>query len=224
MGYYIDLKNITINAYRNKLESAYLPPSRMILKDQLDERFEYFQSIGIENTQELIQTLKKKGKIEELQKVEHFSDDYLKILLRELNSILPKPNKINEFPRISSDAVIELEKLGIKNTLKLYDKIKTKQSRKELTKTTGISESIILELAKLTDLSRIKWVGVKFARMLLDLGFDSVEKASKADPNLLHIQINKISKEKNFYKGHIGLNDIKIFVEAAKEVPITIEY
>ena len=37
MGYYIDIEKIAIDDYRIKLASAYLPPSRMILKDKLDE-------------------------------------------------------------------------------------------------------------------------------------------------------------------------------------------
>jgi hypothetical protein len=42
MGYYIDFEKVTIDEYRLKLESAYLPPSRMMLKDKLDERFGFF--------------------------------------------------------------------------------------------------------------------------------------------------------------------------------------
>jgi hypothetical protein len=60
--------------------------------------------------------------------------------------------------------------------------------------------------------------------MLYDLGIDTVEKASKADPVELHARINQLNKEKSIYKGQIGLNDIKIFVNAAKEVPLEIEY
>ena len=63
MGYYIDLEKISIDDYQIKLESAYLPPSRMILKDRLDERFQYFKSLGVKNVRELIQLLKKKEKI-----------------------------------------------------------------------------------------------------------------------------------------------------------------
>ncbi len=224
MGYYIDLESITIDQYKEKLDSGYLPPSRMILKEKLDERLDHFKNMGLTNVKELIQTLKKKEKLEEFSKVDCLSVDYLKILLRELNSILPKPNKINEFPDISEETVSKLEEIGIKNTQKLYDRIITKINRKELSEETGISEEEILELTKLTDLSRIKWVGVNFARMLYDLGFDTVEKASEADPVNLHKRINKINKEKGIYKGHIGLNDIRIFVNAANEVPQEVEY
>ena len=60
--------------------------------------------------------------------------------------------------------------------------------------------------------------------MLYDLGIDTVEKASKTDPVELNAKINQLNKEKNIYKGHFGLNDMKIFVNAAKEVPLEIEY
>ncbi len=224
MGYYIDLEKITIDDYRVKLVSAYLPPSRMILKDRLDERFGYFKSMGIKNVNELIKLLEKKDSFAELSKHACLSGDYLTILLRELNSTLPKPNKISDFTGISKEIVDKLAKIGIKNTRNMYDKVITKADRKKLADSTGIGDKEILELTKLTDLSRIKWVGVTFTRMLYDLGVDTVEKSSKSDPEDLHARINQLNKEKSIYKGHIGLNDIKIFVNAAKEIPLEIEY
>jgi hypothetical protein len=224
MGYYIDLEKITIDDYKAKLQSAYLPPSRLILKEKLDERLGYFKIIGINNVKGLIQLLKKKDKFAELSKADCLSGDYLTILLRELNSTLPKPNKIADFTGIAKDTVEKLEKIGINNTEKLYNKVITVTDRQELADLTGINDKDILELTKLTDLSRIKWVGVTFARMLYDLGIDTAEKASKTDPVDLHRRINKLNKEKSIYKGQIGLNDMKIFVNAAKEIPLEIEY
>lgn len=224
MGYYIDLEKITIDDYKEKLVSAYLPPSRMMLKDKLDERLNHFKNIGVKNVKELILLLKKKDKLSELQKIACFKGDYLTILLRELNSMLPKPNKISEFQGIAEEAVSKLEKMGIKDTAKLFERVKTPEDRADLAQKTGIKESVILELTQLTDLSRIKWVGVTFARMLYELGVNTVENASKADPVELHARINKLSKENNIYRGQIGLNDIKIFVNAAKDVPLEIEY
>jgi hypothetical protein len=224
MGYYIDLEKITLNDYRSKLESAYLPPSRLILKEKLDERFGYLASIGIRNVKVLIATLRKKDKLEELSKAECLSSDYLTILLRELNSTLPKPNKLKEFTGVSRDTIEKLEKIGIKNTFSFYNMVLSNNDRKKLSALTGISDKDILELTKLTDLSRIKWAGAKFARILYDLGIDSVEKVSKSDPNHLHARINQFNKNTGFYKGNIGLNDIRIFVDAAKEIPIEIDY
>lgn len=224
MGYYIDLEKLSIDDYRIKLESAYLPPSRMILKDRLDERFGYFKRIGIKNVKELIQLLKKKDKVAELSKLDLFSGDYLTILLRELNSILPKPNKIADFVGITKEIIDNLGKIGISNTEKLYDKVATKTDRQKLADVTGIKYQDILELTKLADLSRIKWVGVTYAQMLYDLGVDTVEKVSESDPIDLHARINQMIKEKQIFKGAIGLNDVKILIASANNLTLEIEY
>lgn len=224
MGYYIDLEKISIDDYRIKLESAYLPPSRLMLKDRLDDRFGYFKSIGIRNVNELIQLLKKKDKLAELSKFDYFSGDYLTILLRELNSTLPKPNKIADFTEIAKETIYKLEKIGITNTEKLYNKVIKKSDRQKLTESNGINDQDILALTKLADLSRIKWVGVTYAQLLYNLGTDTVEKVSKSDPIDLHARINHLIKEKNLFKGAIGLNDVKILIESASELPLDIEY
>ena len=70
MGYYINLEAISIDQYKHKLKTGYLPPSRMILKDNLDNRLDYFDTIGIKNVKELLQLLKKKDKFYIL----HFKD------------------------------------------------------------------------------------------------------------------------------------------------------
>lgn len=224
MGYYIDLDAISIDDYKKKIESAYLPPSRMILKENPDERFDYFKRIGVKNVKELIQLLKKKDKINELSKVDIFSEDYLTILLRELNSTLPKPNKIADFIFISQEVVSKLEKVNISNTEKLFDKVKSKTDRQNLADTIGIKYSDVLELTKLTDLSRIKWVGVTYAQMLYYSGVDTVKKVSESEVKDLHARINQMIKERNIFKGSIGLNDVKILIVSASELPLDIEY
>lgn len=224
MGYYIDLEKISIDDYRIKLESAYLPPSRLMLKDRLDDRFGYFKSIGIRNVNQLIQLLKKKDKLAELSKFDYFSGDYLTILLRELNSTLPKPNKIADFTEIAKETINKLEKIGITNTEKLYNKAIKKSDRQKLADSNGINDQDILALTKLADLSRIKWVGVTYAQLLYNLGTDTVEKVSKSDPIDLHAKINHLIKEKNLFKGAIGLNDVRILIESANELPVEIEY
>lgn len=224
MGYYIDLEKISIIDYCEKLKSSYLPPSRTILKDNLDDRFSVFKSLGINNVKELLAALKNKKKFTELSRIERLPESYLTILLRELNSLLPKPNKLTDFKEIDNATVDKLAKIGIKNTEQLYNKVLTKDARTNLSKGLSISDTEMLQLTKLCDLSRIKWVGATFAQMLYALGIDTAEKASKADAIDLHSKINTLSKDNNIYKGHIGLNDIRIFIEAAKEVSFDIEY
>lgn len=57
-----------------------------------------------------------------------------------------------------------------------------------------------------------------------DLGIDTVEKVSKSAPIDLHAWIKQMIKEKNIFKGVIELNDVKILIESAKDLPLEIEF
>ena len=224
MGYSIDLNTISIEQYKEKLKKKNLIPSRMILKENLDERFLCFKKIGITTVFELLSVLKKKEKFKELSKQKGFSVDYLTILLRELKSIQSKPIKLGDFKWIPTDTIEKLEYDGIKNTQQLYDKVLTRKNRKDLSNRIGVSEKEILEMTKLTDLSRIQWVNLTFARVLYETSYDTVEKVKKVNYETLYKKIKEVNKEKSLYKGNIGLNDMKICIEAAKEVSLEIEY
>ena len=224
MAYYIDLEKVSLKEYKYKLHTAYLPPSRMILKESIDERFSYFENLGIANVKQLFVFLKKKGNIQELEKLDIFSGNYLTILLRELNSTLPKPNKIADFIGVSQDSITKLAKINVNTTEQLFNKVLTKDQRLKLSEETGIDINEILELTVLTDLSRIKWVGATFARMLYQAGMESVEKISLADPIELHTNLQKLNNERKIFKGQIGLNDIRILVNAAKDVTFDIKF
>jgi hypothetical protein len=224
MGFYIDLKNINIDKYKKILKSADLLPSRKILKANIDDIFDTIKKQEIENVDELRRALRNKNKLQEFSKKSGISEDYLKILIRETNSYRPKPNKIKDFPGLSVNVVLKLEDLGIRNTLQIFDKILTPQSRNEISSQTRISENEISKLAKLTDLSRIRWVNHTFAYVLLEAGYDTAEKVAGADYKELYEEVKKLNEERGIYKGHIGLHDMKLCVEAAKDVSLEIEY
>ena len=224
MGYYIDLKNISLDEYKEILKSADLLPSRMILKTNIDEIFSIIQTQEIENVDELQKVLRNKIKLQDFSQKSGIEENYLKILIRETNSYRQSPNKIKDFPGLSENVIVKLENLGIKNTLHLFDKILTSQRRKELSNQTGISEKELLRLAKLTDLSRIRWVNHTFAYVLLEAGYDTAEKIACADYKKLYEKVRGLNEEREIYKGYIGLHDMKLCVEAAKDVSFEIEY
>lgn len=224
MGYYIDLSLISIEEYKNKLKNKILIPSRLILREKIDERFKYFKEVGIKSVLDLLQSLKKKEKFEALSEVPILSKEYLTILLREIKSLHPEPNKFSDITGIPNDVITKLEKYGIKNTAQLFDKVLTKESRKETARLIQIDDISIFELTKLTDISRIQWVNSTFARILYESGYDTTEKVSKANYEELYESIKMINAEKRLYKGNIGLNDMKICVEAAKDVSLDIQY
>ena len=224
MGYYIDLENISIDKYRDILKSADLLPSRIILKNDIDDIFNIIKKLQIDNVDELQKTLMNKNEVQDFSKKSGIPEDYLKILIREIKSYRQSPNKIKAIPDISENVILKLKNIGIKNTLQIYDKILTLQSRKQLSNQIEISENEILRLTKLTDLSRIRWVNHTFAYVLLEAGYDTAEKVADADYKEMYEKVKKLNEEREIYEAHIGLHDMKLCVEAAKDVSLEIEY
>ncbi len=224
MAYYIDLKEISIEQYKKKLKSTNFLPSWKILAENIDENMDTIKKLKIKNVEELKHALKTKINVSEFSKLSGLSEEYLTVLRRVINGYHPKPNKIKDFPSISKKTILALENVGIKNTFHLFDKIKNPQSRKTLAKKTKISENIILHLAKLTDLSRVKWVNHTFANVLLLAGFESAKKVAEADPLDLYERVKKLNEEKKLFPAHIGMNDMKRCIDAANDLTFEVEY
>ena len=223
-NYYIDLKKFTLEKYRHELEQAEILPSRKILKEKLQERFQCLEKYGIKNLQDLILVLKTTEKTKNFAKKSGLPEDYLLILRREVNSYQPKPLNLKDFPGTKKDAIEKLATIGIKNTKHLFEKVKTQKERNELVEQTGIATNELLELVKLTDLSRVKWIGPIFARIFLDTGTDTVEKLSKSIAENLFKKLVEINIEKGYTKGKFTVKDVQLCINIAKEVPKAIKY
>ena len=146
------------------------------------------------------------------------------ILRREVNSYTPNPVNLDKFPGVNSETITKLKDKGIKNTVNLFELIKTPIDRDNLAKKLGIPLDEILELAKLTDLVRIKWVGPVFSRIFLDSGTDTALKISQADANSLYKNLVKINQEKGYTKSKFVESDVELCIKVAAMVPKVIEF
>ncbi len=156
MGYYIDLKNIKIDKYKEVLKKTELVPSWKVLGENIDKNLNIIKNQHIENLDELLVTLEDKDKILIFSKQSGLSANYLEVLRRVVNGYRQKPNKIKDFHCVPEVVSNKLDKLGIKNTLRLYDEILPHQKRTEFSQKAGISTDEVIRLTKLTDLSRIR--------------------------------------------------------------------
>ena len=224
MGYYLDLKSISIDKYREVLKTADLIPSWKVLEDDIDKNIEILKNHNIKNLDELLIALKDKDKVHDFSKQSGLPENYLNVHRRMVSGYRQKPNRIKDFSCIEEDIVHKLEKIGIKNTFKLYEKILTKERRNELSGKTGISMNEITKITKLTDLSRIRWVNHTFAYVLLEAGYDTAEKVANADPQELYETVKQLNKEREIYNAHIGVRDMKMCIEFAKELDFEIKY
>ena len=224
MGYDIDLKQISLGQYKNILKTADLLPSRIILKDNAEVIFSILQKQNIPNLHDLMKALNSKQKLHEFSSKNRIDINYLTILVRELKSYRRKPNFFRDIPSLSQTLVTKLEMAGYNNTRQLFGKILTPANRRELAKQLRVQEKVILKLAKLTDLSRIRWVNHTFAYVLYEAEYDTTEKVAQAESQKLYDDIKELNIKQKIYKGHIGLNDMKRCIDSAKDLPLDIKY
>ena len=180
MAYYINLKEMGLERLRKQLVSRYLVPSRQPLRQDIDAIFGRFHELGLQHAGDLLMQLNTRKRLTSFSATSGVDEVYLTILGRELRSWLPKPNKIADFPEMDREVVLKLEQVKIITTLQLFEYILTPDTRKNLAEATGLEEQVILRLARLTDLSRIRWVSPAFAHMLLIAGFDCAQKVQRA--------------------------------------------
>lgn len=216
MAYQIDLANITLSQYQNKLKTRYLIPSQQILKENLEKRFDFFRGKGITNLKELLKLLKDKKEYSSLLESGHFSEEYLKVLLRNIKGMLTKARKLSDFSWISRGTLIKLEKAGIK--AQLYKKVLSFKNIDDFTAFYYLDSEEARLLIRQCDLTRIQWVNHSFARALYEAGYDSPAKIAKVDYKKLYQDIIQTNEKKQLYKGKIGLNDTKLLVEVSQDI------
>ncbi len=211
--YHLDASKISLKKFQKSLGSRELIPSRAILKENINERFNNLYSVGIHNLKDLIDALKTKQKLEAFSKLTSLSTDYLTLLKREANSYFPKPIRLSSFPGVESRTIKKLESIDIKNSKQLFNRARSISEKNQLSSLTKIPIEELTELFQLSDLARLYGVGPVFARLIHDVGIDSVKTFVKHSPK----EIIKIYEDKTQKKADFSEQDIKFTLELAKE-------
>jgi len=225
LGYYLDLCAFSLEKLKDLLKNTRLLPGQRILQENIDERFACLEQNGIENLQQLQKALKTKANVQSFASATGLPVDYLTILGREVNSYQPKPIKLKDFPGVNPEVIRKLDQIGIKNTKHLFANVLTREERNEFARQNQIGYEEILELTKLTDVARMKWVGPKFARLLIESEYDTVEKVANSNYEELYHALVRTNDEGGIYKGKFGIEDLKSWVNIViQDVPQVIQY
>jgi hypothetical protein len=105
---------------------------------------------------------------------------------------------IKEFLNVNQEYVEKLAAIGIKNVDQMLERGKAKKQREQLSKQLGIPKDAILELVKLSDITRIGYVKRKLARLYYDAGLDSPAKIAEFEPKQLHAFFVKFVEESSW--------------------------
>jgi len=217
--YHIDLTRYSLLDFEQSLGSREMIPSRVSLKDNLDERFKVLAAHGITNLKELIDVLKTKPKIELFAATTGLTVAYLTLLGREARSYLPSPIRLDKFPGVPAVYVEQLDVAGIRNSKQMINRGKDRPDRENLAQSTGIPLEGLDELVALSDLARAYGVGPVFARLIYDVGIKSIKEFIECTAEeIIHIYEQATGKKADF-----GVADIQFSLELARQLAIVVE-
>jgi hypothetical protein len=108
---------------------------------------------------------------------------------------------------------------GFSKLAKENDRVELLSLEEEIINTLGIDAGFIDSIYSLVDLTRIQWVSPTAARMLTSAGYTNAKMVSEANAEELCSQLDRVNKKNKYFKGKIGLRDVKRLIKAASYVP-----
>lgn len=216
-SYHLDEHAFGLGALQDRLQSTDLIPSHKPLLDGLSDKFTSFRNVGITTFADLRHALKTEKSLSFLSESSGVDVGYLRLLKRAVNGFIPKPRSLKEMDWLDVDLVKKLNEAGIKNTLHLFEA--TGGVLADLASNADISQQDIRDLRSISDLCRIQWVSPRFARVLVAVGATNAADVAAANPETLFEAIKKANYNTRYYKGTVGLRDVKRLVTAARYVP-----
>jgi len=219
MAYHIDSDNVSLDDLRKRIEGTDLVPSRASLLDGIKMKFKALEKQGITTLASLRNELKNSKRLETVSNVTRIDTQYLILLRREIESYFPKPFALKAFDWLPKGEIAKLEANGIRDTAALYNTASSNKSTTELAKSIDVDVAILEELIRLADLTRVQWVSPTAARMLGEATYDSAAQVAAANAEDLCKALDGVNERSRFFKGKIGLRDVKRLVRAASYVP-----
>jgi len=215
---FLNAENVSLDDLQKRIKETDLVPSRCSLLEDIDEKFLKLKANGFVTLADLRRDLKNSKKIPALSKRIGIDPAYLTLLRREIESYFPKAYAISDFDWFLKKDLDTMERKGLKNTLLLQEALDTPGKREEMVTTLGLDADFIDSISALVDLTRIQWISPVAARMLVSAGYKNVKSISNANPDKLCSELDRVNKENKYFKGTIGLRDVRRLVKAASYI------
>lgn len=181
------------------------------------------KSHGFATLADLRKSLKNTKNIPALSGETGIDAAYLTLLRREVEGYFPKPYPAGAFDCFQKTDLEKLEGLGLKNTVLLYETLASSGKREEVAVALGVDADVIDALFidalyVLAGLTRIQWVSPIVVRMLVSAGYTDPKAISGADPERLCSDLDRVNREHKYFKGTIGLRDVRRLMKTASYV------
>ncbi len=210
MNYSINLSRLTVMEYEHHLKSIDLLPSRRVLLDSIAQRFSAIKDSGVNNAGAFMQAVSTPKKLADLSKKTSVGEDYLKILKREIGSLVPKSVALSEFDMLTPEPVEKLKAAGLRSSKDFFEAYPDIDAA-----ILGKQDSD--RLYHLCGLVRINGIGALAARMFFEAGYVSVADVALGSPEDMANRVNALNDEKHYYDGQpLGVKDMTFCIVHAK--------
>lgn len=216
-SYHLDDTTCYLSYVEKRLQNSDLIPSQQPLLEDLEINLVALRTVGIGSLADLRAALESKASLSALAAQSGIDPNYLALLKRAISGFFPKPRTLADVDWLRSDIVSRLKTARITNTQKLFDAAAGGVA--PLASRLRVDRSELRELIAISDLCRIQWVSLKYARALLATGHRGAADVAKADPEELVQAIADANQDDKFYRGKVGLRDVRRLVAVAGYVP-----
>jgi predicted flap endonuclease-1-like 5' DNA nuclease len=130
---------------------------------------------------------------------------------------------LGEIRGLTDSILKSLKKQGVTDTTTLLEVTRTPQRRDELSASTGLNVTLLLQLARRADLTRIKGIGRVYCDLLEEINVNTVKDLARQEADDLHPQLIKVNAVRQFTQRPPSLEQIRDFVAQAKALPDVLE-
>jgi predicted flap endonuclease-1-like 5' DNA nuclease len=117
----------------------------------------------------------------------------------------------------------KLKRYGITYAAQLLEAAGGREARAGLAARTGIDEPALLQLARRSDLSRVRGIGAIFADMLEIVGIHNVATLAARDPATLRAELVRLNAAERFARRAPTVEEVTDWIEQARALPIMLK-
>ncbi|PWI47023.1 hypothetical protein CEE45_13700 [Candidatus Heimdallarchaeota archaeon B3_Heim] len=144
--------------------------------------------------------------------------------LRETRKVKKAPFLLKKILGIESKYIEQLSTLGIKNVNDMITAGRSPKRRRVLVEKTDIPYDVIVELVKISDLTRVGYVKEKLTRLYFNAGVQTPADLSEWDAAALHNHFEQYIKNSGWDGMVPYLSDLRSNIANAKKLKSIVEY
>lgn len=131
---------------------------------------------------------------------------------------------IADLDGIDQETIAALKSVGIRTTAKLLEAAKDVKGRQALAEQTGVSQKQLLRWANMADRMRVRGLGRDYARLLPEVGVDTVRELKYRNPARLAQAMAELNRKRKLVRFLPSEKAVVRWIEHAKKLSPKITY